>query len=134
MGKVSRTFIAGVIVFIGIINSGYAQNNEFAIHRDRLFDSGWKFIRDSVQGAEKPEYDDSGWMTVDLPHDYSIMNLPGEDDQEKIGPFSKKSPGNGNSTGQVIGGTGWYRKSFTLDKADEGENSHNKFRWNIHGI
>jgi beta-galactosidase len=119
MGKVSRTFIAGVIMFSGIIRSGYAQKDEFAFHRDQLFDTGWKFIRDSVQGAEKPEYDDSGWITLDLPHDYSIMNLPGKDSQDKIGPFSKKSPGNGNSTGQVIGGTGWYRKSFTLGKADK---------------
>ncbi len=121
MGKVSRAFIAGVIMFMGIINSGYAENDEIPSHRDRLFNSGWKFLRDSVQGAEKPEFDDSSWMTVDLPHDYSIMNLPGEDSQDKIGPFSKKSPGNGNSTGHVIGGTGWYRKSFVLDKADEGK-------------
>jgi beta-galactosidase len=121
MNKVTGTFFAGVIMFFGIINSGDAQKDEYAVHRDRLFDSGWKFIRDSVQGAEKPEYDDSRWMTVDLPHDYSIMNLPGENTRDKIGPFSKKSPGNGNSTGHVIGGTGWYRKSFKLDKADEGK-------------
>jgi beta-galactosidase len=121
MRRVSRTLISGVIMFMGVINSGNAGNADISIHRDRLFNSGWKFIRDSVQGAEKPGYDDSGWKTVDLPHDYSIMNLPGEDSQEKIGPFSKKSPGNGNSTGQLIGGTGWYRKSFTLEKADEGK-------------
>jgi beta-galactosidase len=89
--------------------------------RDRLFNSGWKFIRDSVPGAERPEFNDSKWLIVDLPHDYSMMNLPGEDGPNKIGPFSRESPGNGNSTGQVIGGTGWYRKSFILDKNDEGK-------------
>ena len=121
MRKVSRTFIAGVILLTGIMSSGYSQNGDISGHRDRLFNSGWKFIRDSVQGAENPEYDDSRWMTVDLPHDFSIMNLPGEDGHDKIGPFSKKSPGNGNSTGHVIGGTGWYRKSFTPGKADAGK-------------
>lgn len=89
--------------------------------RDRLFNSDWKFIRDSLQGAERPGYDDSGWMTVDLPHDYSIMDLPGGDDPDQIGPFSRKAPGNGNSTGHVIGGTGWYRKSFIMDKKDSGK-------------
>lgn len=84
-----------------------------------LFNKGWKFIRDSISGAEQPGFDDSKWIVVDLPHDYSMMNLPGEDGPDKIGPFSKKSPGNGNSTGHVIGGTGWYRKSFTLGKGDE---------------
>ncbi len=89
--------------------------------RDQLFNAGWKFIRDSVSGAEKMDFDDSNWMNIDLPHDFSIMSLPGEDNEEQIGPFSKKSPGNGNSTGHVIGGTGWYRKSFTIDKADKGK-------------
>lgn len=121
MSKVSRVFIAALIMIVGILRTSYAQRNESGFHRDQLFNSGWKFLRDSVQGAEKPQYDDSGWIMVDLPHDYSIMNLPGEDSQDKIGPFSKKSPGNGNSTGQVIGGTGWYRKCFTIDKADEGK-------------
>ena len=74
-----------------------------------------------LPGAEQPGFDDSKWMTADLPHDYSIMPLAGEDRADQIGPFSRKSPGNGNSTGHVIGGTGWYRKSFTLDKADEGK-------------
>ena len=121
MRKVSRTFILGVLSLMGIINSGYAENDKIFIQRERLFNLGWKFIRDSVSGAEKPGFDDSRWMTVDLPHDYSIINLPGEDNTDKVGPFSKKSPGNGNSTGHVIGGTGWYRKSFTLDKTDEGK-------------
>ncbi len=96
-----------------------SQNKE--PERDRLFNSGWKFLRDSIQGAQQTGFDDSKWLTVDLPHDYSIMPLAGEDGAGKVGPFSKKSPGNGNSTGHVIGGTGWYRKSFTLDRTEEGK-------------
>jgi beta-galactosidase len=95
--------------------------------RDRLFNIGWKFIRDSVRNAEQKEYDDSKWMEVDLPHDYSMMNLPGNDDPDKkIGPFSKKSEG-GISSGRVMGGTGWYRKYFTIDKADVGKTVVLKF-------
>ncbi len=95
--------------------------------QDRLFNSGWKFIRDSIPGAELPGYDDSDWEIVDLPHDYSFMDLPGEDSDEQIGPFSKKSPGNGNSTGHVIGGTGWYRKQFVLEKGDQDKTAVLKF-------
>jgi len=123
MRKISRTFIAGVFMFTGIMSSGYAQKDESAVHRDRLFNSGWKFIRDSLRGAEQPGFDDSKWKVVDLPHDYSIMDLRGDGGPGQIGPFSKKSPGNGNSTGHVLGGTGWYRKTFTLDKAAEGKTS-----------
>jgi len=98
-----------------------ANNTKSVSDRDRLFNSDWKFIRDSLTGAEQVGYDDSKWMMVDLPHDYSIMDLPGEDGPDQIGPFSRMAPGNGNSNGQVMGGTAWYRKSFTLDKADEGK-------------
>ncbi|WP_297098537.1 glycoside hydrolase family 2 TIM barrel-domain containing protein [uncultured Draconibacterium sp.] len=89
--------------------------------RTRLFNDDWKFIRDSIGGAEKPDFDDSNWMTVDLPHDFSIMDLSGEDSDDQVGPFSKKAPGNGNGTGHTMGGTGWYRKNFVLNKADRGK-------------
>jgi len=46
------------------------------------------------------------------------MDLPGDDGPDQIGPFSRKIGGYGNSTGQTVGGTGWYRKSFTIDKSD----------------
>lgn len=104
------------------------QSPEYSIDkRQRLFNNDWKFLRDSIAGAEQVAYHDADWLSVDLPHDYSIIDLPGEDGPDQIGPFSKLSPGNGNSTGQVMGGTGWYRKSFTLDKADEGKTAIVKF-------
>jgi len=40
-----------------------------------LFDRDWKFFRGGAQSAETPEYDDSKWRTVDLPHDWSIEDL-----------------------------------------------------------
>ncbi len=55
------------------------------------------------------------------------MDLPGDDGPDQIGPFSKNSPGGGRSPGNVMGGTGWYRKHFTLDKADEGLTAVLKF-------
>ncbi len=122
MKKKSAFGIAGLMMLISLLISGFSPEKSGKVPaRDRLFNADWKFIRDSISGAEQPGYDDSKWMVVDLPHDYSIMDLPGEDGPNQVGPFSKKSPGNGNSTGHVLGGTGWYRKSFTLDKADVGK-------------
>jgi beta-galactosidase len=89
-------------------------------NRDRNFNDGWKFIRDSLSGAEAIEYDDSKWTQLDLPHDWSIAVLPGEESEGQIGPFSKLSPGN-TATGYVIGGTAWYRKHFSLEKSDAGK-------------
>ncbi|HPF52226.1 MAG TPA: glycoside hydrolase family 2 TIM barrel-domain containing protein [Draconibacterium sp.] len=105
---------------LSLLGNSNSNPTEFP-NREQLFNADWKFIRDSITGAEQVDFDDSGWLNIDLPHDYSMMDLPGDDTEEQIGPFSKKSPGNGNSTGQVIGGTGCYRKSFTMDQADKGK-------------
>lgn len=82
--------------------------------RKRSFDEGWRFTRDSLVGAEQVNFDDANWRQLDLPHDWSIEDLPEQVEGETIGPFSKKSPG-ARSTGHTIGGTGWYRKAFVVD-------------------
>lgn len=110
-----------LFILIGIITTACTQHSpRHVAARNRLFNAGWQFVRDSVAGAELPGYDDSNWLTVDLPHDFSLMNLPGGDTDEQMGPFAKHSPG-GNDTGHVLGGTGWYRKTFTTDERDNGK-------------
>ena len=44
--------------------------------RDRSFDSGWRFLRADAPGAEAPGFDDSSWRLLDVPHDWSIEDLP----------------------------------------------------------
>lgn len=115
------TLITGILFLVSLLISGCSPAGSSAgENRDRTFNEGWKFVRDSVPGAEQPGYDDSQWLPVDLPHDWSIMDLPGDDSKDQIGPFSVKSPG-GSGTGYVLGGTAWYRKHFALAKSDAGK-------------
>ena len=44
--------------------------------RDRSFDSGWRFLRADAPGAEAQAFDAAAWRTLDLPHDWSIEDLP----------------------------------------------------------
>ncbi len=44
--------------------------------RDRSLDDGWLFLRADAPGAESPGFDDAGWRKLDLPHDWSIEDLP----------------------------------------------------------
>ena len=106
--------LSAVLIWIFFACSPNANHNESVNDRVVPFDLGWKFVRDSVAGAEKPSYNDSSWRSIDLPHDWSIENIPDNDTIEHIGPFSKSSEGE-TATGQVKGGTGWYRKHFTVD-------------------
>ena len=87
-------------------------------NRNRLLNDDWHFVRDSLAGAEAVRFDDASWKTVDLPHDFSLEPLPAG--PNTLGPFSRETKG-GRSVGYLPGGTGWYRKVFSLDKADAGK-------------
>jgi beta-galactosidase len=85
------------------IRAQTAQSPEDPTERIReSFDFGWRFNRGDTAGAQNPGFSDSGWKTVDLPHDWSIE-----------GPFSEKAP-SGGAGGYLPSGIGWYRKSFSL--------------------
>jgi beta-galactosidase len=78
--------------------------------RNNLFDNNWRFHRGGALAAEEPSFDDSGWRMVDLPHDWSIEDLPGT-----YSPFNADAISQVNG-GFTTGGTGWYRKTFTIPK------------------
>lgn len=79
-----------------------------------LFNNDWKFQLGDVQGAESASFNDDSWRTLDLPHDWSIENLPNQESDNVVGPFSRESIG-ATATGYTVGGTAWYRKTFTLN-------------------
>jgi beta-galactosidase len=63
---------------------------------DVELDSGWRFIRQDVSGAEASAFDDGDWQTVTLPHTWN--NLDGQD--------------GGND---YYRGVGWYRRHLAVD-------------------
>ncbi|VGO15615.1 Beta-galactosidase BoGH2A [Pontiella desulfatans] len=67
---------------------------------------GWTFSRSGSDLASEPGFDDSGWETVRIPHDWSIL-----------GPYEKTNPSGGQG-GYLPTGLGWYRKTFQLDEVD----------------
>lgn len=86
-----------------------------AFSQTQLFDDGWRFHRGGAQSAETVDFDDSQWRMIDLPHDWSIEDLPGTDSPFDRGAVSQ------TSGGFTIGGTGWYRKAFSLPESMKGK-------------
>lgn len=82
--------------------------------RHQPFDAGWRFLRGEGR-YEAPTLDDAGWREVDLPHDWTVEDLPGAVTPGRFGPFDRGSPGQ-TETGFTVGGEGWYRKR--LDTSD----------------
>jgi beta-galactosidase len=90
------------------------------------FDKNWRFKKDTLKGFENPNYDDSGWRTLNLPHDWSIEDLPNQQKGTIQGPFTRTSAGKA-ATGFTAGGVGWYRKTFTLNEANAGKQTYIMF-------
>jgi len=67
---VTLLVIASLIAVMtnGLVSAGEARHTQ-------SFDSAWRFCAGEITGAERPEYDDASWLTVDVPHDWSIEGL-----------------------------------------------------------
>jgi beta-galactosidase len=111
-------YFSAFISLIILFQNAHAQDS-----RGILFDNGWHFKKDTLKGAENPAFDDSGWRVLNLPHDWSIEDLPNQKEGEVQGPFTKASVGK-SATGFTEGGIGWYRKTFKLDNKYTGKEAH----------
>ena len=103
--------------------------------RERLLlDPGWRFYRGEpalleetgvrpdhfpnagthvASGAAHPDYDDSAWRSVDLPHDWAVE-----------GSFDPQAnPWHGFLPVSV----GWYRKTFELSERDKNRRMYLEF-------
>lgn len=110
----------GLLIFLALMLLVSCNTKSDFSKREQNFDSGWKFHRGDVSGAKSVAFDDSQWRNLDLPHDWSIEDLPDTTKAEHAGPFSKNSIGQ-SATGFTSGGIGWYRKTFILDKSSDGK-------------
>ena len=69
-------------------------------------DAGWRFVlADSVAMAQ-PDYNDSHWRLLNVPHDWAIE-----------GDFSAGNP-SGAGGGALPGGVGWYRKHVRIENGE----------------
>ena len=82
-------------------------NSYSGTERSENFNDNWKFYLGDASGAEEPGFNDSSWEQVNLPHDYSI-----EQEYSRSGEAE---------SGYLLGGTGWYRKNFTIGSSAEGK-------------
>jgi beta-galactosidase len=101
-----KHLLYGLILIICLtILSNFSLNAQQTGRVISTFNSGWKFHKGDVTNGQNVDLDDSGWRSVDLPHDWSIE-----------GPFSKD---NSSCTGYLPGGIGWYRKTVTVPESQK---------------
>ena len=104
MSNPSRLLTAGLsaVFFLSPIPARAASAAiQLSGERRLSFNDGWRFFKGEAAGAELPDFQDSQWSEIRLPHDWAIE-----------GPFDPKI--NPHTGALPISGTGWYRKTFTL--------------------
>ncbi len=72
------------------------------------FNPGWKFIREDVPAATRPDFDDSKWSSISTPHTWN--------DVDSYRQFISHGSGDRGA----FGGIGWYRKHFKLPASAKG--------------
>ncbi len=107
MQKISKNII---LVYITLFIISCSQKVPKTARNIEDFNKDWTFSLDSTTlGIEKPNFDDSKWRKIKLPHDWSIE-----------GNFDEKNPA-GYGGGALPGGIGWYRKIFTVPESARGK-------------
>ncbi len=111
--KAFRSAVAVMMAFLMVMSTfvftpatimSASASDEISYKDPRLeldFNNNWKFNLGEESGAYAKAYDDSAWETVELPHDFSII-------QEYT------TTGTDAESGGLPGGIGWYRKMFIL--------------------
>lgn len=94
--------LLAVFVFVLSMLPLKAQQNLDKTSKTQNFDHGWKFSLSADEKAIDPNFDDSGWEDLVLPHDWSVQF-----------PLAQENPSAG-AGGYFKNGLGWYRKTFQV--------------------
>jgi len=89
------------LIFLFIVLYG-CTNDSVTNEQKTDFNKGWKFQLGDVPDAQQPNFNDSGWRRLNLPHDWSVEGKP-----DSIWA---------SATAYLPTGIGWYRKTFKIEK------------------
>ena len=64
-----KRFLTAVLLLFPLLISAQVRT-------ERFLETGWMFTREDSQQFAHPDYDDSGWQAVRIPHDWAIYGLP----------------------------------------------------------
>ena len=99
-----QTYSIRVALFLVVLFLLSCAEEEIRVNQN--FGEGWKFTLTDQDIYRDPDFDDSSWRRLTLPHDWSIE-----------GEFSKDHPAT-EGGGALPGGIGWYRKTFALNSKE----------------
>ncbi len=101
----NKNHLNALIALAFIVCLSNCSESKFSYDPD--FNFGWKFKKGNIKNAQLPDFNDSSWREIRLPHDWSVEASFTQEDAA-------------GATAFLPGGVGWYRKTFFLpEKAAE---------------
>lgn len=97
----------------------------FAQRSEQSLEKSWKFTKGEVSGAEQPDFNDSRWESVTVPHDWAIYGpFDVNNDLQNVAVTQNFETQASLKTGRTGGlpyvGVGWYRTTF---ESEPGKNT-----------
>ena len=109
--RIARQIVAcGLAVGSGLLVSGMDAYAQVSFGIPEKFNDGWLFQLGDEEDSYRPEYADTTWRHLSLPHDWSIEGT--------------YSPDLASGTGYLPGGVAWYRKHFNHRASDAPEKTY----------
>jgi beta-galactosidase len=99
----------------GVSGMGGGAGQAGRVRTVQPFDTNWLFHYGDATGASGATLADTGWRSLNVPHDWSI-----EGPNPPTNPFSQSAASSGRG-GYAPSGIGWYRKHFTLPQSLSGQ-------------
>lgn len=119
------SFLAAVVCAAGVSMS-VCRAEAGPSRVETCLKDGWRFHRGEADGAFVPGYDDSGWESVSVPHDWAITGpFSIENDLQNVQVVqnmeTKASLKTGRTGGLPYVGVGWYRTEFNVPEGMKAE-------------
>ena len=119
------SFLAAVVCAAGVSMS-VCRAEAGPSRVETCLKDGWRFHRGEADGAFVPGYDDSGWESVSVPHDWAITGpFSIENDLQNVqivqNMETKASLKTGRTGGLPYVGVGWYRTGFNVPEGMKAE-------------
>ena len=116
-----KCLLTGLFAF-SMIFSLHAQ-----VRTEQTLEKNWKFTRQDQEIFSNPDYNDSKWQTVTIPHDWAIygpFSIHNDKQEVAITQDGQKEAMEhaGRTGGLPFVGTGWYRVTFDVPNYNEGDN------------
>ena len=123
MRKLFSLFLTGALLLSAHISQ--AQTADNPVRSKSTFTKGWKFTRNDSTEFTSPDYNDSKWESVTVPHDWAIygpFSIHNDKQNVAISQDGQKNAMEhaGRTGGLPFVGVGWYRLNFEVPQLEIG--------------